>query len=104
MQKERTAYSWVAFAEGSLPGEMLCEHPDDVRPGASERLWEILQLIVPNGDIVTVGIPGPAGEPFDEQRLADARHACMRAVAAADGEGPERVSILNREYRIEYLE
>lgn len=101
---EEQPYQWRQLIPDALPGKTLFEHPDDVRPSANERLWEILQVILPNGDIGALGIPGAWGQPLEEAMLAAAREVCVEEAGqdgTTDDEGGGTISVLTRDYRIE---
>lgn len=64
------------------------EHPSDVRVGPLQRLVERLEIVLPQGDMGTMDIPGDLGEPFDESRFARRRQEVLQeAVRALDPEG-----------------
>lgn len=54
------------------------DHPSDVRVGPYQRLVERLEVVLPQGDIGTLDIPGDLGEPFDESRFARRRQEVLR--------------------------
>ena len=102
MSANEESYPWKSLIPDALPGKPLYEHPEDVRPGGDERIWEILNVILPNGDIGALGICGPWGEPLYESLLAAARERCVTEAGknGTTGEGGT-ISVLTRDYRIE---
>ena len=85
----------------ALPGKILYDHPADTTLEAHQRIWRVLQAIMPNGDIQPIGVAGPWGEAYDEQAFDAAAERCLAQAAADEDAEAAAISVLTREYRLE---
>lgn len=74
----------------------VLEHTADVKVGSRQRLVERLDLIMDDGDVRQLDIPGEPGEAFDDVRFAQRRREALERLA---GEGP-LPGVLGRQYVI----
>lgn len=70
------------------------EHTADVKVGPRQRLVERLDLIMDDGDVRQLDIPGEPGEAFDDVRFAERRRQALERLAG-DGAPP---GVLSRQY------
>lgn len=93
----------IKLTAEALPGEPLFDHPADVAPTERTRIWEVLQVIMPSGELELYGVPGEWGAPYREQQFAGARERTLLRLAAEAGESPHAFTLLGRECRLETL-
>lgn len=86
-----------------LPGEILFEHPQDVAAASRTRLWEVHEVLMPDGDVRWAGLAGEWGRAYDVERFRRLRARLLDHLTrlGRDDGYSGTACILGTQYRLE---